>query len=484
MIPWSTALRKLLLEKYPLPEGTSPIPDDVLLEPKWSLEAQEKDLDCSSLAGLPRSVPSCPGAASATLIENTRLTPVSHWQDVRKLTLTIPRAQYTSGDVLTIFPRNFEDDINQMIDLMSWNYVADTPLAFVANFSTLIQPENSDPPKPDFPTPLTLRTLLTNYLDITAIPRRSFFSLIAHFTSDPLQRDRLLEFTRPEYVDELYDYTTRPRRSILEVLQEFTSVKIPLKWVCNVFPPLRGRQFSIASGGALKRTSLTASSREEGTTRVELLVAIVKYRTIIKKTRQGVCTRYLASLALGTALPVLLQPGGLGITKADLRRPVILIGPGTGVAPIRSLIWERLEWAQEHHDFQHSPLSVPIGESILFFGCRSKDSDDFFANEWEDLKAKIPLQVFKAYSRDQRQKIYVQDLIRQQAPLVTRVLREQNGLVYICGSSGKMPQAVREALIHAFETDSVAGLPGLDRAAAEAYMAAIEKEGRYKQETW
>jgi sulfite reductase alpha subunit-like flavoprotein len=476
----------LLLEKYPLPDGILPVSDGVLLEPNWSLHPQGKDPGHPSLAGLPRPVSSILGAVSATLIENTRLTPLSHWQDVRKLTLTVPKAQYTSGDVLIVFPRNFEDDVDQMIDLMSWKSIADVPLSFVSKFHQSIQPEHSGPARPEFPSPITIRVLLTNHLDITAIPRRSFFSSIAHFTNDTFQRDRLLEFTRPEYIDELYDYTTRPRRSILEVLQEFTSVKIPLKWICSVFPTLRGRQFSIASGGALKHPSAVRSSAEEETTIVELLIAIIKYRTIIKKIRQGVCTRYLASLAPGTTLPVLLQRGGLNITKEDLLRPVILIGPGTGVAPMRSLLWERLEWAQEHQTTPDASSSsfTSIGESILFFGCRSKDSDDFFVDEWKDLGAKMPLQVFKAYSRDQRQKVYVQDLIWQQAKLVTRVLREQNGLVYICGSSGKMPRAVREALIHAFESESEAGLPGLDRAAAEAYMTAMEKEGRYKQETW
>ena len=66
----------------------------------------------------------------------------------------------------------------------------------------------------------TLRQLLTEYLDINAIPRRSFFAKIAHFTEDEMQKERALEFTDPQYLDEYFDYATRPRRSILEVLQE------------------------------------------------------------------------------------------------------------------------------------------------------------------------------------------------------------------------------------------------------------------------
>jgi len=79
----------------------------------------------------------------------------------------------------------------------------------------------------------------------------------------------------------------------------------------------------------------------------------------------------------------------------------------------------------------------------------------------------------------QRRKIYVQDLIREQSKLVFVALAERGGMVYICGSSGKMPQAVREALIEVFQNEG-----GMTREDAEGYLGRMEKEGRYKQETW
>lgn len=79
----------------------------------------------------------------------------------------------------------------------------------------------------------------------------------------------------------------------------------------------------------------------------------------------------------------------------------------------------------------------------------------------------------------QRQKVYVQDLVRQQSRLVYDALATRNGLVYICGSSGKMPQAVREALIEVFQKEGALG-----REDAERYLLGMEKAGRYKQETW
>lgn len=79
----------------------------------------------------------------------------------------------------------------------------------------------------------------------------------------------------------------------------------------------------------------------------------------------------------------------------------------------------------------------------------------------------------------QRRKVYVQDLVREHSKLVYFALAEKGGMVYICGSSGKMPQAVREALIEVFQKEG-----SIEREDAEGYLARMEKEGRYKQETW
>ncbi|KAF2686227.1 sulfite reductase flavo protein alpha-component [Lentithecium fluviatile CBS 122367] len=486
-LPWSTNLRHRLLEEYPLPEGTEPVPDDVLLDPKWLLDFAEEPQQppepgakeapsSSALNGDVPEVPSddlldVPGGLTAQIISNQRLTPEKHWQDVRLLTLKLAGHQpYTPGDVLTIFPKNFPSDVSQFIAIMGWTPIADEPLKFVPS-----SPVSSCLPISNISTntKITLRTLLTSHLDLMSIPRRSFFAHLAHFTNDPFHRDRLLEFTNPEYIDELYDYTTRPRRSILEVLQEFESVKIPWQRVCSVIPAIRGRQFSIASAVA------PSIGEGEMRTNVELLIAIVKYRTVIKKIREGVCTRYISSFKPGQDITVTLQKGGLGVTKKEMEKPVVMIGPGTGVAPMRALIQQRKQWREDTEDADTDGKAEGMRD-VLFFGCRNAESDYFFKDEWETLRKNgIPLDVFAAFSRDQRQKVYVQDLVRQQSAPIYDALTKHNGIVYLCGSSGKMPQAVREALIETFQAEG-----GMEREAAEAYLVSMEKSGRYKQETW
>ena len=488
----------------PLPFGVEPIPEEVLLEPNWILAMQPSYPPSPSTHGEDEALHHVNGAAesspmsnsapaldpktridsvashlSVTLVENRRMTPKDHWQDVRHLSFTgHTPAAYGPGDVLTIYPKNSAKDVDELLRRMNWMDVADIKIYLTA---TKFVGEDGFYPSPTTLLPgvsTTLRKLLTERLDLTAIPRRSFFSLIAHFTEDQFHKDRLLEFTKPEYIDELYDYTTRPRRSILEVLQEFESVKIPWQWAANVLPKLRGRQFSIASGGQLKKTP-------KGNAKFDLLVAIVKYKTVIKKIREGVCTRYLATLSVGTEIRVGLQKGGLVVNESEAYRPVVMIGPGTGVAPMRSLIKERQLWLQQAETLTHGEMGRNCSgvqsteKDVLIFGCRNQQADYFYQDEWKSLMQQVPLAVFTAFSRDQDHKFYVQDVIRQQASSVHRLLVELGGIVYVCGSSGKMPKAVRAALADVFRKEGNIG-----DIAAERYLESMEKEGRYQQETW
>ena len=415
-----------------------------------------------------------------TLEFNQRITANHHWQDVRHIVFkSRTPTNYEPGDVLTIFPKNRAEEVDSLISLMQWTDMTDRLISFVPGRSLEGSDTGSLVPGFQAPTPqqqkMTFRTLLTEHLDLMAIPRRSFFSKIAQFSQDQVQKARLLEFAQPQFLAEQYDYTTRPRRSILEVLQEFDSVKIPWQWATSVLPQLRGRHFSICSGGNLKYSN-------DGGARFELLVAIVKYQTVIKKIREGVCTRYLASLPPGTELGVLLQKGSLGLVRKEVNRPVVMVGPGTGVAPMRSLIWERLSLRQslsEIKDDGSAGKTHGLGESVLFFGCRKQDADFFFRDEWTALKDQMNLQLFVAFSRDQDEKFYVQDLIKQQSKLVFRLLHEHHGIIYVCGSSGKMPQGVRASLVEVFKHSG-----NMDQKAAEDYLQEMERHGRYKQETW
>ncbi|RAH77347.1 hypothetical protein BO86DRAFT_422430 [Aspergillus japonicus CBS 114.51] len=481
-------LREHLLDTYPLPPGLVPIPDNVQLPPKWVLQLRdeaegfstpeqttEKTNGSSELDRLGHDLRPLPDTLTATLTENRRATAANHWQDVRHLSLTVPEAvSYVPGDMLSITPKNFAVDVDNLITMMGWEADVDRPVTLVPG-PTLLSADDDDMPSPpiqglDSYPRLTLRALLTDYLDIQAIPRRAFFATVAHYTDYEMHKERLLEFTNPEFLDELWDYTTRPRRSILEVLHEFDSVKIPWQHAVSVFPIMRARQFSIASGGALKHTA-------EGGTKFELLIAIVKYQTVIKRIRQGVCTRYLAVLQPGSTLQVQLQRGGLNSSVNQLVGPTVLIGPGTGIAPLRSMIWEKAAIVKAYKE-ENPGVEPPIGPTLLVYGGRNREADFFFEQEWEELGELVRLKVLTAFSRDQKQKVYVQDVIRENVSLLFKLLHDMRGSVYICGSSGNMPKAVRQALTEAFQHGPEVETDRFNEQGAEQYLLGMEKTGR------
>ncbi|KAI5811291.1 hypothetical protein DFH27DRAFT_589178 [Peziza echinospora] len=506
-IPWSANLFKTLLEKYPLPPGLQAIPDSQPLPPKYVLEfdGDSTGISASNEASTEVHIPR-PGSKIATLQHNTRVTPQTHFQDSRHIKFSTDEPiSYSPGDVLSLHPQNIPEDVAEFLALQGWDEIADRPLKIVPTAYLLSLSETSKLPIPQpliaAPvSPLTLRTLLTHHLDITAIPRRSFFSYIANYTDNELHKERLLEFINPEFIDELWDYTTRPRRTIVEVLQEFGSVKLNWKEALlgeSGIGLMRERLFSIASSqrGFSTPATIEDESIINGTCRlsldedsiplthsVELLVAVVKYQTILKKPRTGLCTRWLTSLKPGNKVNIIISPNSAGTgfsskTLSDeLSRPVVMIGPGTGVAPMRSLAWERLQMGKtEGRD---------VGEMVLLYGCRNKDADYYFKDEWEAWQKDSHgrRKVFVAFSRDQKQKRYVQHLVRENSAIIYRLLHDQEGIVYVCGSSGRMPQSVREALIDIFEKEGRGD--NITHETAEKYLAAMERDGRYRQETW
>ncbi|KAH9904122.1 riboflavin synthase domain-like protein [Xylariomycetidae sp. FL2044] len=383
--------------------------------------------------------------------DNQRITPQDHWQDVRHLILSfLPRPDpidghlstlgYEPGDVAVIYPKNFPRDVQTLIDLMGWQDVADKPFMHKSRDDKAFPPRL---PRNCYPVrDSTLRQLLLNNYDINAIPKRIFFEQVAFHTHDDTHRERLREFANPALSDEFYDYTSRPRRSILEVLHDFPSVKIPYEHIPSVFPVIRGREYSIASGGRLVK-----DPDDPSMSRVDLVIALIKYKTVLRKTRQGLCSRYVASLEPGTKINVTVRNRSIMVNDA-MSSPLIAVAPGTGVAPVRALALDR-------------DLVRQRGDLLLFFGGRNRKADFHFESQWKSLGVKV----ITAFSRDQEKKIYVQDRIRENAKYVCQLLR-QGAIIVICGSAGKMPIAVRQAFCDAMVIGGLAP----DAATAERYL--------------
>jgi sulfite reductase alpha subunit-like flavoprotein len=402
------------------------------------------------------------------------------------------------GSTLIIYPKNFPEDVQSLIDMMEWNEVADRSLQLApyvgpnsASTPTLPPGDGRTKAHPKSASGIhanqgtTLRELLTHNLDITAVPKRTFLKELIYYASDELEKERLVELTQPGNTDDFYDYTFRPRRTILEVLSDFPSVKIPFERVLDCFPVIRGREFSIANGaGSHKETS----DGDFAAVNVHVLAALVEYRTIIRKPRQGLCSRYLRSLQEGTLVKVKIKHNAntlLADTELD-KRPLIAIATGTGIAPIKHLVEDRFD----------RTTAASRGDALLFFGCRNERADFYYRDYWESLEG---LKVIPAFSRDPAPvlvpddkggpldinggqlpdydygKNYVQHQIRRHARHVAELIAK-DALICVCGNSGRMPKSVREALLDAMV------LGGLVERKEDAET--VFQRLRFWQETW
>ena len=144
------------------------------------------------------------------------------------------------------------------------------------------------------------------------------------------------------------------------------------------------------------------------------------YRTILQAPRKGIATSWLSKLTEGQKIAVEFVPGSMRL-PADPRIPIVLIGPGTGIAPFRSFVQERLT------------LHPPSCNILVFFGCRSASKDFYFAEEWKKWQELGKLKLVLAASRDQTSKVYVQNKILEETELVWQYLGEQGGYLYVSG---------------------------------------------------
>ncbi|KAE8209406.1 hypothetical protein CF327_g6605 [Tilletia walkeri] len=493
LMPWLDRLYATLEHNFPSSPQYPRISDDLMLPPRVRvrLRPSSDEKQQNSSADSSSSTPYIPpGWQPARLVRNERVTDPNHFQDVRAIewerTDGAP-VEYAPGDVACILPENDPKDIERVIKRMKWDEHADSLVDLV--------PEGGEPLESHLPPhPITLRHLLTAYLTPLSVPRRSFFAFIRNFTPPThLEHEKLDEFLTPgEGTDEMVEYAQRVRRNALEVLEEFRSVEgVGIEWAVEMFGWMQERKFSIASAPAVSPN------------KIELAIAIVKYRTRLREPRRGICTAWLsrlhpASSSTETSFPFRIERGTMHLPTSSDDIPIILVGPGTGVAPMRSLAHERLArlgsdvraWINS----ESPPTSEekPNGSSSalpniqLFLGCRHSQRDFLFGTEWARLasssssgNARLEYALAPSRENEDGGKVYVQDKIRECGRLVWEMLSERGAYFYISGSSGKMPEAVREAV-----KEAVMEHGGMEEAQAERYLDGLETKGRWQEECW
>jgi sulfite reductase alpha subunit-like flavoprotein len=177
-------------------------------------------------------------------------------------------------------------------------------------------------------------------------------------------------------------------------MYEFRAAKVPIEYCMDLLPAMVQRGFSVASASNVRPPSyplllVPTSYPQVHPKHVDLLVAIVNYKSTMSVPRTGVCTDWISRLKTGTRVPMRIVDGTLVLPALvnGVAPPLIMVGPGTGVAPFRALVEERTRLGQD--------------ENLVFFGCRSVKQDYFYKDQWAAWEKEGKLTMSVAASRDQ-----------------------------------------------------------------------------------
>ncbi|MCC2333130.1 bifunctional nitrate reductase/sulfite reductase flavoprotein subunit alpha [Cellulomonas wangsupingiae] len=376
-------------------------------------------------AGPPRATRARPGAAR--IVVNRRLGAPGSGKEVRQVVLDTTGSPlpltYRAGDAVAVHPVN----TGPLVEL----WLARTGLSG----DEAVTLDGARRPLAD-----ALRT----DLDLTR-PATPLLRFVADRSADPDLR-RLLG---PGHRDTLRTWLWG--RQVVDVV---AGVRADAQAWVDVLPRLQPRQYSISS------------SPHADPDRIAMTVGVVRYSGPAGDPRAGVCSAYLADAADGAQLAVHVQPSAHFHLPEDGSVPVVMVGPGTGVAPFLGFLAERRARAA-------------TGPGWLFFGERHAATDFWYREELAELQAQgVLTRLDTAFSRDQRTTVYVQDRMREQGARLWSWL-EQGAHVYVCGDAARMAADVDRAL-----RDVVASHGATTPQDAAAYVSRMAKERRYVRDVY
>ncbi|MBZ5875863.1 assimilatory sulfite reductase (NADPH) flavoprotein subunit [Chromohalobacter israelensis] len=370
---------------------------------------------------------------------------------------TYSRSHPFQAEVLEVQPLNTEDSDKQTLHVEL--SLEESGLEYLPGDAVGIVPQN-DPDyvdellaalRLDGEAPLEegrrLRDALLRDFEITTLTR-PFLNQWAEISDDAELRRLLDEESR----DELRDWLQG--RHIIDVLERFPVEGVEAESFIRALRKLPPRLYSIASS--------QAAAPDE----VHLTVGVVRYETH-GRARNGVATTYLADrVKPGDQVPIYIDHNKHFKLPDDDSAPVVMIGPGTGVAPFRAFLQER-----EARDAS--------GDNWLFFGDRRRRSDFLYQAEWlQWRKTGLLTRLDVAFSRDQQDKVYVQDRLREQAATLYEWL-QAGAYLYVCGDADRMAPDVHQALL-----DVIREQGGHDEEAAAEYLRDLQQQKRYQRDVY
>ncbi|KEF52884.1 NADPH-cytochrome P450 reductase [Exophiala aquamarina CBS 119918] len=383
---------------------------------------------------------------------------------------------YTTGDHIAVWPTNAGMEVDRFLKTFGLD----------SKRHTVISLKGLDPTaKVPFPTPTTYDAAVRYHIEICAPVSRQFMATLAAFApNEEAKKEAARLGSDADYFkDKISSQMLNIAQAISAVSSEPWSA-VPFSCLVEGLNKLQPRYYSISSSSVVQPQKISVTAVVESL-RIPGAGHIVK----------GVTTNYLLALKQkqngdpdpsphgltysitgprnkydGIHVPVHVRHSNFKL-PSNPNKPIIMVGPGTGVAPFRGFVQERAELAKRGED---------VGQTVLFFGCRKSTEDWLYKEEWEAYKQALgdKLTIFNAFSREQAHKIYVQHLIKQNGKLVNELL-QQKANFYVCGDAAHMAREVNEVL-----GQIIAQERGIDEKKAEQVVKSMRSSGVYQEDVW
>jgi len=351
--------------------------------------------------------------------EHRRLTPQAYDRNIFHIEFDLGTTglTYAIGEALGIHAVNDKTEVEEFITWYGLN-----------------QEEIVEVPSREDPNILVNRTVyqtLIQNVDIFGRPPKRFYESLAEFADDEKERKELMTLAGGEGAAEFKRRAEVDTITYADVLLEFPSAHPSFHDIVRIVSPMKRREYSIASSQNVTPTS------------VSLLIVTVNWVDPKGRDRFGQATRYLNGLEVGAPVTVSVKPSVMKLPPKTTA-PIIMAGLGTGLAPFRAFVQERAYQKQQGHE---------IGEVLLYMGSRTQREEYLYGEEWEAYQdAGIITLLGRAFSRDQPQKIYIQDRMRQTLSDIRDAYLRKEGSFYLCGPTWPVPD-VTEVLQEAIEME-------------------------------
>ena len=421
-----------------------------------------------------------PDMQSFEVVENDCMAAASEAFGEAKhhLSLRLPdEVTYKTGDHLLVMPSNRSLLVQRVAKRFSMPL--DQKLAVMRNTP-------GDDPLP-IGQELTVAELLTHYIELQDPLSLRILGKLVGFIGCPNRRAEAESLA--ENSERFEREVQAPRVSLLQYLEATPECELPFELFLEYVTPMRPRYYSISSSALVEPRSVDLTISVLNSPQSFVLPSAAGAEAGTQTMFAGSCSHYLAEREKGSTVTARVRAvDSHFLPPSDLATPIIMIGPGTGVAPFRGFLQDRL-WHQQNG-------TADLGAAMLFFGCRHPEVDFMYRDELERAHRDSLVELSVAYSRlggdplptaDYSQiSGYVQNAIEAEGDRVWHLL-ERGAVVYVCGDAAKMLPDVRRslaALAQKYDAGMAVKTQAQASAEADEWLADLESSARFLVDAW